>query len=64
MLFTIAMDVLHYLLIDVDACSLLEPISGPHGIPHHLSLYVDIVALFLTPVTQDLQSITHSAHLR
>lgn len=51
MLFVIAMDVLHYLLTNTDACSLPEPIGGPHGIPHHLSLYVGNAALFLTPIT-------------
>lgn len=54
MLFIIAMDVLHYLLVDTDASSLLEPIGGHRRIPHRLSLYADDATLFLTPVTQDL----------
>ena len=49
MLFVLAMDILHNLLLQAENFSLLAPV-GELGIPHRLSLYADDAALFLTTV--------------
>lgn len=51
------MDVLNNLPSLAEANSLLQPLGGPRGIPHRLSLYADDAALFLTPVASDLMAI-------
>jgi hypothetical protein len=54
MLFLLVMEVLSTLICKADDWALLQPL-GTCSIPHHASLYVDDMVLFLTPTVQDLQ---------
>jgi hypothetical protein len=54
MLFLFIMEVLAALIREADDWALLQPL-GTCSILHHASFYADGMALFLTPMTQDLQ---------
>jgi hypothetical protein len=55
MLFLLVMEVFHAIISKVDDWLIFKKV-GVQTIPFHMSLYADDMILFLSPVSQDLQT--------